>query len=66
MRTGKAKQYYLQNEVIALIKKRTKELKKKSQSAFTNSVFLLLLEVDAPDISPDRKETIQKFVDLIR
>lgn len=49
MRTGKAKQHYLQNEVIAYIKRKTRELKKKSQSAYLNGVFLSMIEQEKKD-----------------
>lgn len=56
MRTGQAKQHYLQNEVIAFIKRQTKELKKKSQSAYLNSIFLKMIEEEKTQKEADAQK----------
>ncbi len=45
-RTGRAKQYYLNYNVVEYILWKTKRTKKRSQSAFVNSAFYSLMEHD--------------------
>lgn len=62
MRTGKPTQHYLSLENINIIKRKTKDLKRKNKSNFVNAIFQLIGDADLPLADAPKKRAVKEFL----